>query len=94
MRALKYGVVPVAFQCGGIAQFVQTFGESADGFTYRAATADGLLDVLRRAVKTVGNGDIARLSAAAMSRDFSRGASARKHVELYESLLGVVARAA
>lgn len=94
MRSLKYGAVPVAFQCGGIAQFVQTFGEFANGFTYRAATADGLLDVLRRAVKTVGNGEIARLSAAAMSRDFSRAASARKHVELYESLLGVVAKAA
>lgn len=91
-RGLRYGAIPVALQCGGLFQLVRDWDASrgqGNGFTFRSATVDGLLDITRHALRTLDDpAQRAGLLAANLAVDFSPGASARAHLELYSRLLG------
>ena len=91
-RAVRYGTVPVALQCGGLFQLVRDFEPAfgtGNGFTFRSATADGLVDVTRRALYLLGQ-DAHRqaLVAANLGIDFSHESTARAYLGLYSRLLG------
>jgi starch synthase len=91
-RAIRYGTVPVALQCGGLFQLVRDFepaSGSGNGFTFRSATADGLLDVTRRALRALDDSaQREALVAANLARDFSHEASAQAYLALYSRLVG------
>lgn len=96
-RALAYGAVPVARQCGGLFQLVRDWEPRRDvgnGFVFYSATTDGLVDVCRRAAKAFADPAVReRLMATGMRTDFSSAGMARGHEALYERLLGVSHRA-
>lgn len=91
-RSMRYGVVPVALDCGGLFQLVldrTAAGGGGNGFVFRSASVDGVVDVLRRAARALEDpAERAALVAANMQRDFSREASARAHEALYARLIG------
>lgn len=91
-RAIRYGVIPVAMQCGGLFQLVRDFEPVrgvGNGFVFRSATADGLLDVARRALGAISDpAQREALVAANLGVDFSHEATARAYLALYNRLLG------
>jgi starch synthase len=91
-RAIRYGTIPVAHQCGGLFQLVRDFEPErggGNGFTFRSATADGLVDVARRALRALDDSaQRETLVAANLARDFSHEASAKAYLALYSRLLG------
>jgi len=91
-RAIRYGVIPAALQCGGLFQLVRDWEPSrsvGNGFVFRSATVDGLLDISRRAMRALDDpAQRSALLAANLAADFSHEATARAHVALYTRLLG------
>lgn len=91
-RAIRYGVIPAALQCGGLFQLVRDWEPSrsaGNGFVFRSATADGLLDISRRAMSALDDpAQRSALLAANLAADFSHEASAQAHQALYSRLLG------
>lgn len=88
MRALRYGAVPVAEQCGGLHQFVRDFGDAgSNGFIYWSQGTEGVLDAARRAMKTYGSDVFVNMRVSAMESDFSRAAARDRLIELYQYLV-------
>jgi starch synthase len=91
-RGMRYGTIPVALQCGGLFQLVRDWEPSrglGNGFTFRSATVDGLLDISRRAMSALKEpAQHSALLAANLAADFSQEASALAHLTLYTRLLG------
>lgn len=91
-RAIRHGVIPVAQQCGGLFQLVRDWEPArsfGNGFVFRSATVDGLLDISRRAMDALDDpAQRSALVAANLAADFSHEASARAHLALYTRLLG------
>lgn len=95
-RALRYGTLPVALGCGGLLSVAPAF-PAGFAFPFYAATADALVDAVRRAAGV--HRDSAEWTAAvnrAMGTDFSWSATAAATEALYAWLLGrpALARAA
>jgi starch synthase len=91
MYALKYGTVPVVRATGGlddtIVQFISRTGRG-NGFKFRPYEAAAFLQAIREAVALFTDLKAWRkLTANGMKADFSWEQSARKYLELYESLL-------
>jgi len=91
MYALKYGTVPVVRATGGlddtIVQFVSRTGKG-NGFKFRPYEAAAFLQAIREAVALFTDLKAWRkLISNGMKADFSWEESARKYLELYESLL-------
>ncbi|MEW5993649.1 MAG: glycogen synthase GlgA [Candidatus Zixiibacteriota bacterium] len=90
MYSLKYGTMPVVREVGGLADTVVDYnpetGEGT-GFVFREYTPEALLDALQRAIALFSKRrKWTKLMKAGMKQDFSWQCSARKYVELFESL--------
>jgi len=93
MYSMRYGTVPVARATGGLADTVtdcngHTLADgSATGFTFGEPTGAALLAAIGRALKAWSDqAGWRRLQENGMARDFGWQASARRYVELYETL--------
>ncbi|CAN5740655.1 glycogen synthase GlgA [soil metagenome] len=90
-RALRYGVIPVAMQCGGLFQFVRDWEPSSkrgNGFVFQSSTTEGLVDVCERAAVALNDPtQLEGLRKNCLNLDLSKEASARAHIALYERLL-------
>jgi len=86
-RAIRYGAIPLALQCGGLFQLVRDEG---NGFVFHVPTVDGLVDAFRRTIKVLASGETrAAIRQRCLDADFSAEATARGHEALYERLLGI-----
>ncbi len=90
MRALVYGLIPVAFQSQGLFQLVvERRQDSGNGYYFADASPDALVDACRKALDgTAKPADRAALIRACMEADFSAKASAKAHESLYLRLVG------
>lgn len=91
MIALRYGCLPIVRETGGLKDTVIPFnvytGEG-NGFTFTNYNAHDMLEVIRIAIDTVKNDEHkATLINHAMKDDYSFAISAKKYLDLYESML-------
>ncbi len=88
MSAMRYGSLPVVHRTGGLVDTVTDAShKDGTGFVFDAATPTALLAALARAKAVLAETRrLSRMRKAAMARDFSWTASARRYVELYEQL--------
>jgi starch synthase len=93
MYSMRYGTVPVVRATGGLADTVTNCNEhtlangSATGFTFGEPTGTELLAAIGRALEAWSDqAGWSRLQKNGMTRDFGWQASARRYVELYETL--------
>lgn len=93
MYAMRYGTVPVASRVGGLAETItdlpsESFGVGeATGFLFDEVSAPALVWAVERAIASYRQPFLwRRLVANGMRRDFSWARSARRYVELYETL--------
>jgi starch synthase len=93
LYALRYGALPLVRRTGGLADTVVdanavTLAEgSATGFAFDAATPEGLLSALQRAVALYRDrASWQRTMRQAMTRDFSWEPAARQYAALYREL--------
>jgi starch synthase len=91
VRALRYGVVPLALSCGGLHQFVQDYDPvngSGNGFVFYLPTVAALVDGIRRAVAAKQSQEAWNvLTDRANGADFSWAAAAKSHEALYAGAL-------
>jgi starch synthase len=93
MYSMRYGTVPVVRATGGLADTVTDCNDhtladgSATGFTFGEPTGAALLAAIGRALEAWSDqAGWRRLQENGMARDFGWQASARRYVELYETL--------
>jgi starch synthase len=89
MYSLRYGTPPVVRATGGLADTVIDAADEkhGNGFVFGPATADGLLQALRRATDAWHEPERwRRLQKRGMARDSSWEESARHYVDLYRKL--------
>lgn len=90
-RAILYGAVPVAVQCGGLFQYVRDWepgGNTGNGFVFTRESSDGMVDICRRALRTLNDPAQAEtLLNRNLGTDFSAATIAAAHVNLYERLV-------
>lgn len=90
-RAVLYGAIPVAVQCGGLFQYVRDWepgGNAGNGFVFTRESSDGIVDICRRALRTLDDPAQAEtLLNRNLGTDFSAAAIAAAHVNLYERLV-------
>jgi starch synthase len=100
LYSLRYGTVPIVRATGGLDDTiddVDAAGTTGTGFKFQEATAEALLDAVRRAVRAYGDASLWRgIVRRGMARDFSWGASAERYARLYRALMAdaVAARVA
>jgi len=94
MYSQLYGTPPVAHATGGLVDTIvdctpESLAEgTATGLLFRDATADDLASTVARAVELYRQPETwRRIQLAGMVRDFSWRASARRYLELYQSLV-------
>lgn len=87
MYSLRYGTVPVVRAVGGLEDTVQHFtprAKKANGFKFKEATADALVQTLRQALRIYRQTDVWRqLMQRGMKEDYSWDTSAREYVKVY-----------
>lgn len=95
MYAQRYGALPVVRRTGGLADTIADASPealadgSATGVHFEHADAGGVAWGLRRALELLADRETrVRLRNAGMARDFSWAPSARRYLDLYESLPG------
>ncbi|WP_028399688.1 glycogen synthase GlgA [Ectobacillus panaciterrae] len=92
--ALRYGVLPIVRETGGLNDTVQSYNEvtgAGNGFSFANFNANDMLHTIRRAISYYYQKDIwDALVKKAMSQDYSWRQSAVKYKELYEELTGVM----
>lgn len=93
LYALRYGTLPLVRRVGGLADSVVDATEaaiaddSATGFVFDDASAEGFLSALDRARRCYRDDSIWRqLQRRAMAQDFSWHASAAHYIDVYRSL--------
>ncbi|MRR50940.1 MAG: glycogen synthase GlgA, partial [Rhodocyclaceae bacterium] len=85
MYSLRYGTPPIVRATGGLAD---TVTDGVDGFSFRDATPDALLDAIRRAHAAWCDGKRWRaMQKAGMARDLSWSGPAQQYLDLYKKLL-------
>jgi len=90
MYSQRYGTPPVARATGGLADTVE---DGVTGFLFERAEKDALIAAVRRALGAYA--DPARwrtIQRAAMARDFSWPAAARRYADLYLRLARLAQR--
>ena len=91
MIASRYGTIPIVRETGGLYDTIKpyiTSDGSGNGFTFKTYNAHDMLDAVRRALSLYSDKDEwLRLVANAMKMDFSWNASAKKYLELYETVV-------
>jgi len=90
MIALRYGIIPVVRETGGLRDTVQDSGLGrGNGFSFHDFNADELLRTLHRAIEGYKDRDgWSILIKRAMECDNSWGQSANEYIRLYKSLAG------
>ncbi|MBO5218297.1 MAG: glycosyltransferase, partial [Clostridia bacterium] len=90
MIASRYGTVPLVRETGGLADTIAPFNPETgegNGITFNTYNAHDMLNAIHRATALYEDADKwAALVQNAMAMDFSWEASARKYLEMYESL--------
>ena len=91
MIASRYGTIPIVRETGGLYDTIRpyiTSDGSGNGFTFKTYNAHDMLDAVRRALSLYSDKDEwLRLVANAMKMDFSWNASAKKYLEMYETVI-------
>lgn len=91
MIALRYGTLPIVRETGGLCDTVQSyneFEETGNGFSFRNYNAHEMLSIIRYALNTLHSPKRRKgLIQRAMESDNSFGSSAKKYLELYQSIL-------
>jgi starch synthase len=81
MYSQRYGTPPIARATGGLAD---TIGDDSTGFLFAQPSEESLVQAVRRALAAYGNPAAWReVQRAAMARDFSWDAAARRYADLY-----------
>jgi glycosyltransferase involved in cell wall biosynthesis len=83
LRALGAGVPAVAYDVGGVAEPVRTFGA---GRVVKAGDVDALADAVRELLSDRGALETARAGAQRARETLTWDASARAHLDLYEEI--------
>ncbi|MDK9723497.1 MAG: glycogen synthase GlgA [Sterolibacteriaceae bacterium MAG5] len=89
MYSLRYGTPPVVRATGGLADTVVDAADErhGNGFVFRPATAEALLDAIRRAASAWrDNKRWRQLQKAGMTRDFGWLEPARRYEDIYRAL--------
>ena len=94
LYSLKYGTVPVVRATGGLADTITDTNEqtrqagTANGFSFQEYSPLALSETLRRACDLYAQPELwSQLVATGMGQDWSWAPSARKYVELYQTIL-------
>ncbi|MHC4399843.1 MAG: glycogen synthase GlgA [Planctomycetota bacterium] len=94
MYSLKYGTVPVVRETGGLADTVVNVqsetlaNRTANGFSFREGSAQGLSETLQRACEAFRRPDVwSQLIDTGMRQDWSWSRSARQYGDLYERIV-------
>lgn len=92
MIAMRYGTLPVVRETGGLKDSVQPYNQytgEGNGFSFTNYNAHELLDTIRRAIGVYRQERPAwdTLVQNAFNTDFTWTVSAKKYLELYQSLL-------
>lgn len=89
--ALSYGTIPIVRETGGLRDTIQSYNEftgEGNGFSFAAYNANDMMYTIRRAVSFFSNKEIwPKLVRRAMKENFSWEESAKRYIELYESLV-------
>ena len=88
MIAMRYGSVPIVREVGGLKDTVRPLpAEDTNGFTFFAYSADEMLRAIENALNTWHDKDKwLGLMQRDMSEDLSWSRSAKKYIEIYDSL--------
>lgn len=88
MYALKYGTVPIVRATGGLNDTINDFdGEKGNGFKFHGYEPSSLLKTIEKAVTLFhSKATWKKLMSNGMKEDFSWDRSARRYLELYESM--------
>ena len=91
MIASRYGTVPVVRKCGGLADTIVPYDEkdgSGNGFNFVNYNAHDMMNVLEYALSLYENHtEWAELVKNVMKVDFSWSVSAKKYIDIYDSLM-------
>ena len=89
MIAMRYGIVPIVRETGGLKDTVRdNGGANGNGFTFQTFNADDMLNAVYRAKSDYDNTDRWKsLVKRAMSCDYSWAASAKAYIELFEDII-------
>ncbi len=89
--ALRYGTIPIVRKTGGLADTVQPFNAKTgegNGVDFATINSDDMADAIWRALEIYNNKkQFAKIRKNAMSGDYSWKASAKKYLDLYESII-------
>lgn len=95
LYSLRYGTVPVVRKTGGLADTVIPYRPSmvltgdATGFQFEGVSADSLLTTMLLALKVYADRAVwASIQQAGMRADYSWECSAKRYIEVYETLRG------
>lgn len=90
MIAMRYGTVPLVREIGGLADTVAEFNsvsKTGNGFTFQDYRPEALVDAVRRGVKVFHKkSEWRQLQKNAFACDYSWESSARKYVQLYQTV--------
>ena len=91
MIAMRYGALPIVRETGGLKDTVRAYRadlDSGNGFSFAAYNAHDMLYTIRRAAELYRNEPeaFARLRRRAMEEDFGWGRSARRYLDIYETI--------
>ncbi len=90
MISLRYGTIPLVRATGGLADTIQEFNPKngrGNGFAFEEYSTEALIQTLDRALKVYQNPESwLGLMKNAMASDFSWTASARRYLEIYQSV--------
>ena len=91
MIASRYGTIPIVRETGGLYDTIKPYITSegtGNGFTFKTYNAHDMLDAVRRALSLYcEKEEWSKLVANAMNMDFSWNASAKKYLEMYETVV-------
>ena len=90
MIAMRYGSIPIVRETGGLKDSVVPFNpveKTGTGFTFKTFNAYDMLDAINRALGSYYNEEEWKAVVTnAMNEDFSWRQSAKKYIELFESI--------
>ena len=90
MIASRYGTVPIVRETGGLYDTIKAYNtteQTGNGITFRTYNAHDMLDAIRRAISFYNDKPEWKILVSnAMKMDFSWSASAKRYLEMYESL--------
>lgn len=90
MVSSRYGAVPIVRECGGLKDTITDFGceGGGNGYTFKHYNSEDLKYQIKRAIKDYRDKEgWTEKMKTVMSQDFSWSKSAKKYLELYESVL-------